>query len=291
MCRYTGKRKGFFLVFSLWIFILLSLFCLGLGFRTSITVKKTKLIINRKRAFYLGVSGIKVARNILARDEGPTDYLQEEWSSVVGEQVYFSSPKREGAVTIAIEDESSRLNINKAKESALKKLFEEDGVEDAQKKLNYILDYIDQDAEPREFDSEEHAKNQELSVLEEVLLIPALSSKDVRHIEEFCTVFGDDRKVNINTAKEELLTSLIEDESVRNQVFEVRYGPNGIEGDEDDEYFGEGGHPLPTELQEEFKTESNLFRVTSKAEVEGAKQKISCIIKKDSGKILYWYEK
>ncbi|MFH1768777.1 MAG: hypothetical protein ABH858_06430 [Candidatus Omnitrophota bacterium] len=285
------KRKGFFLVFSLWLFFLLAVFCLGLGFRTLIVTRKTKLFLNRMRAHYLALSGVKLGRTVLASDEQAADYLREEWANQIEEEVIFSSPKRTGKFTVMIEDETSRIRILDTKENLLTQLLERQGVEDAAEKVDYILDYIDSDGERRQSESEDNVKNEDFSVPEELLLIKKISGPDYESLKDYVTIFGDESdKLNINTVKSELFDILIEDDNLRNDVLSVRLGPNLVEGDEDDGYYGDGGTGLPEGLDTVFTTSSNIFRITAQGEAGTIKKKITCIINKDSGKIIYWHE-
>ncbi|UCC95462.1 MAG: general secretion pathway protein GspK [Candidatus Omnitrophota bacterium] len=297
------QRKGFFLVFSLWLFLLLSLFCLGLAFRTFIEVKKTKLFLNKTRAFYLSLSGIKLAKEILKEDSEVADYPQEQWALLAQEEIRanFTSPKKEGSLKVNIEDECSRININTLEHpndpngltrNKLKKLFEEHDVEDFEKMINYMRDYIDSDdltCAPDLLFSEEDNKDDLFTVVEELLLVKDVSKEDYEKISQFLTIRGD-KKININTARRELLEVLIEGDVLKSQVFSVRAGENGVEGDEDDGYYGSAGTPLPLALATQFKTSSNFFRIISQANVENITKKITCILERDSGKIIYWYE-
>ncbi|UCD15542.1 MAG: general secretion pathway protein GspK [Candidatus Omnitrophota bacterium] len=306
------KRKGFFLVFSLGVLVLLSLFCLGLGFRTYIQTRTTKLFLNKQRAFYLAVSGVKIARKVLEEDARAVDHLQEDWAKSIDEDIKFSSPEKEGTLSIRIEDESARINVNIMAEkmfieereeelTSIIKLFESRGVENAKEKIFYILDYIDEGYEPRlgNSDSKDEIKNDELSVQEELLLVKNISGEDYDKIKDFITVFGDG-KMNINTVTEEMLGVLV-NEQLKRQILTKRYGANFIEGDEDDEYYDTGSlvnlkdtykpeKPDDKEQLEGFAVSSHFFRIISEADVEGVKKKITCVMNKDSGKILYWYE-
>jgi len=126
------KRRGFFLIYALWVMLILSLFCVGLAYRTYISAKKTKLLLNRTRAFYLAASGVTLARRVIDQDDSSAvDHIGEEWALLgsggelsgetggFAEEISFSFPKREGRLSVKIEDESSRLDINAhARESA-----------------------------------------------------------------------------------------------------------------------------------------------------------------------------
>lgn len=303
------KRKGVFLIFSLWVFLLLSIFCLGLGFSTYIQVKKTKLFINRSRAFALAVSGVKLARKVLEADEDAgVDHLQEDWSIKVKKEINFSFPKESGVVWLTIEDELARININKisamnkeidgTSDSILIKLFEAHGIYDADEKVGYLLDYIDEDAQARCFDSEkgEEIKNAPLSVVAEILLVENICKDDYQHIKDRVTVFGDGR-ININTVDKEMLELLIDDDEVKNRIFEVRFG-SSEEKDDDGYYVEEEWQKLLEQLEEQprrtlnvlFRINSEFFRVTSLSDVGGVKEKITCVVDRNTG-IIYWYEK
>lgn len=304
------KRKGFLLIFSLGIFIILSIFCLGLGFRTSLEIRKVRLFLNKTRSLHLALSGIKLARMILSEDNPKVDHLNEEWALLAkadkeesDEQgkVEFSFPRKNGKFTVFIMDESSRINLNMLEHPNQPKafvrrnlsiVFEEQGLDDFEKKINYIRDYIDQDdlaCAADLFFSEEKTKNLPLAVPEEVLLVKNFSKADYNKTKDFLTIIGDE-KININTVNSELLDVLIEDEGIKEMVFKVRFGPNGIEGDDDDEYYGEGSNPLPLVLAGRFKTFSNFFRIVSEGEIGGARKKISCILSRKENTIAYWYE-
>lgn len=302
------EKKGVFLIFSLWIFTLLSLFCLGLGFRTFIEIRKTKLILNKTRAFSLAVSGIKLATVVLEQDNSSQDYLDEDWTQLMREDVIFSSPQGEGVLVVRIEDEASRININSILDESdqvdetvkqcVEKLFEKRGVEDLEEKIAYILDYIDKDNESRYADSEDKVKNGNLSVVEELLVIKNITKEDYGRVRDFLTVYVNDNKININTVKKELLEAILDSlvnqgsipSELKSQVLEVRFGSGLVEGDEDDGYFDT---ELPAELVQTglFRINSDTFRIISEADVGGSKKKITCVINRESGKIVYWYEK
>ncbi len=313
------KRKGFFLIFALWLFLLLSIFCLGLGFRSFITTKKTKLSLNRTRAFYMAVSGVKIAQSLLIddRDGVGVDNLKEAWAVLGREEnsepitINFSGPKKEGSLTVLIEDESSRLNINSLAEEAmplenlegttLQVLFYILEINEEVAKINYILDYIDDDDDDeRAGGSEDRVKNGPLSCIEELLHVNGITADDYEKIKDLITVLSKD-KVNINTASQEVWETIInaseiildkDEEDVIAGVLRVRLGYDGIEGNDDDGYYGEGGEELPEGLEDLFSTESDIFRIISEADIEGVKKRIVCIMdrtKEEEG-ILFWHE-
>jgi len=280
------------LIFALGVFTVLSLFTLSLGMNTFLEVKKAKFFIAKKRGYFLALSGIKLAKYILREDDNDVDYLQEDWAREAVREASFSSPASDAVLEVKIVDESSRININGidwTKSFILENLFEELNLEYITEKIDFILDYIDSDDDPRRLDSEKKAKNENLMVPEEIMLIGNFTAEDCRKIKDYITAFGDDGKVNINTASRQTLEIMINDEFVKDSVFEKRYGENGIEGDEDDEYY-EKESDIPLLIRPLFKVNSRYFRVISEASVGEIESKIICIIDKNSCRIIYSYE-
>ncbi|MCK4917839.1 MAG: general secretion pathway protein GspK [Candidatus Omnitrophica bacterium] len=278
------RRNGFFIIFFLWVFILLSIFCFGLGFRTYLEVKKTKLLLNRSRAYFLASSGVRLASVILDKDDTDIDALFDNWAGLVEKKVIFMHPKNEGKILLRIEDESARVNINKMDSTIIGKLFKYLEINDWEVKANCVLDYIDSNNQADQlnsFDSDKDVKNSSISVPEELMMVKNFSSEDYKKIKDYITVFTPDNKININTAKKEVLEVLL-DSDKKEDVFGVRFNENS------QKKFYTGDMILPDSQM--FKVSSNVFRVTIDAEVDEIKKKVTCIIKRDSNEILYWNE-
>jgi len=310
-------KKSFFLIFALWVLTLISLFCLGLGFHTFVQVKKTKLFLNRQRAFDLAVSGIEIARQVLDedlridKDNGfYVDHLQESWAQPIEKEVEFGSPFKKAKLLVNIEDENSRFNMNKIEDTAavmdgksFKELYVEffDSIEvdDYADKADCILDYIDSDyvsgSRSPDSDGEDKVKNEKLSVLEELLLVKGFTGKDENYskLKDFFTVFGDNTdKLNINTAKEQILDFLFEaDNSKRQDIEDVRINKK---------YYCDGACPVSEQECVQlsslltgtlFKASSDIFRIASRAEIEGVVREVISVVDRKQDKILYWYEK
>jgi type II secretory pathway component PulK len=297
------KRKAVFLIFSLWLLVLISLFGLGLGFRTSLQVKKTKLFLNNLRARQLALSGIVLGRTVAGDFAGEADYFGPDPREIFAEEIEYSVPPRPARLTVMISDECTRLNVNEVATrpvlvQAAGELFRQSGLEEPQAKLEYLLDYIDNDLNPHEAgassEDEGAAKNSPLTVPEELLLVANISAADYSQIEDRVTVFGDG-KVNINTVTEEFLTVLLETlpsvpSDIKTEVLEFRakedtyYTQGSCASDDDD------CQKLPVQLESLFKTGSAVFRIISQAQLAEVTKKITCVVDTDSGKILYWYE-
>lgn len=317
--NFNKNRKGVFLVFALWLFTLLSLFCLGLGFRTYVETRKIKLILNRTRAYYLAVSGVKLAREVIKKDKAEgknVDYLGEDWVKEISETVKFSSPQKEGKIIVNIEDESSRINVNFADEGLLTKLFGgEEGEGDSEYKAKCVMEYRgainNTTAEWTCYDPDkdkEIIKGEELKIPEELLLVRSISDdnedddNDYNKLKDLITVFGDNSRVNINTVEDKWLFEILltkagivdsdkedimafREEIIDRKKYYYIGEPNKCDNPEDCK-------ELSGNLGDIFKVDSNYFRIISEGEVDNVRRKITCVINRDGDedKVCYWYE-
>jgi general secretion pathway protein K len=167
--------------------------------------------------------------------------LSAQYISELGSEAYTYERKTELPVkkyfapnvnlTITIEDESSRFNVNsiinergeideKYLES-LKKLIEYLNINPNQALI--IADWIDTDSEPRGFDSENSSKNDLLWSTDELKLIEGIDKETFDKLRPYITVFGNNQ-ININTAELPVLLSLDPDmtEELANRIIDYR---------------------------------------------------------------------
>ncbi|MGO9613276.1 MAG: type II secretion system minor pseudopilin GspK [Dissulfurispiraceae bacterium] len=125
-----------------------------------------------------------------------------------------------GTLTITIEDENSRLNLNSliypngtlnpdayfAFRRLLKYLSIDEEIAD------WVADWIDKDSEPRVNGSEEGAKNAPLDSTDELLLIKKITPQIFEILSPYVTVYGVNNGqahlININTASKPVIMSL-----------------------------------------------------------------------------------
>jgi len=285
------RRKAVFLVFSLWIFIFLAIFCLSLGFRTFITVRKTKLVLSRVRAQSLAISGVNIAKSILAQNDPASTYLGQSWGQEADQAIAFKSPAQSGSLQVVIFDEASRLNINTASRQLLQNIFEGRGVDDASAKIDYLLSYINTHAAANISDPQESVKNEPLAILEEITAVKDLTFDDYKKVSDLFTTFTVDGKINVNTASRELLESVIGDSAIKSAIFARRFGsnPGHFEDSELTQLLSSATGQAHQQAADLLKVLSDTFRIISTAEVGGVSKKITCVFKLDSG-IIYWYE-
>lgn len=285
------KHKAVFLIFSLWIFVFLAIFCLSLGFRAFITVRKTKLILNRVRAQSLALSGVNIAKSILAQNDPACTYLQQDWAKEVDEEIDFASPRQKGFLRLVISDEAARLNINTAPQQLLQNIFVVCGIDDVSAKVGYFLNYININPNARVSDPQENVKNEPLAILEEISSVKDFTFDDYKKISDLFTTFTNDGKINVNTASQELLENVISDSTIKSAIFARRFGsnPGHFEDSELQQALGAATGEAHVQAADLLKTFSDVFRITSEANVGGVDKKITCVFKLNSG-IIYWYE-
>ncbi|MCP4651945.1 MAG: general secretion pathway protein GspK [Candidatus Omnitrophica bacterium] len=268
-------RKATVLIFALGLLTLLSLICLEMGLKRMVEVKKARLFLNKTRASLLALSGINCAKNLfLSGNVG--DGLQFE--------VVYNFPYREGSLKLFVEDESSRIDLNFASDEVLENLFNSVGLGE---KLDYVLDYIDQDSSRRRFDSEQNAKNGSLDFTEELLLINEISASDYSRIKDFITVFNGDEMINVNTAKEEVLEAVV-GSLLAAKILSAKESA-GYNNSEWQNLLDGLSAAQQKVLRENCKIDYGHLRINSRAEIAKADKNILCVIDQNQ-KVRYWHE-
>lgn len=156
-----------------------------------------------------------------------------------------------------------------------------------------IVDWIDEDSEPRVRDSEDNAKNSPFDSLDELLLITDIDRETYDKLTQHVTIYGvtDRMSININTASIPVIMSLdemITEEMADSIVKQRRFKP--FEGTDDPDLTRILG-PLKGSLMGKIDVRSNFFHVTSIAEQEGIKRVIDSVLEMRGDVIVrYWKE-
>ncbi len=296
--------------------------------------------------YYLARAGIEKAISELERKDDTPNYdsLNEKWSNdadsfkempLDGGYVTVSYQLKDscsdshavqgsGAVTFyGVEDESSKININKAPLQILKSMLkniggmEEDEAADA---AAAIVDWRDKDIIVSSGGAENDyykglkppypCKNGEFQIPEELLLVKGISPQVYSKISRVITVYGGG-KVNINTAGREVLRALGLSSELVSKIIRFRRGNDGIEGTKDDNIFKSVGEIknigyLFTEESEEISrlislnvlsVKTDVFRISSSGILKRNSRmlhtNIVCVVRilaKKPPQILYWHE-
>ncbi len=334
--RSALDRKGGILIIALWSLCLLSTFAVILGYR----VRQELVLVNRLnekgKLRFVAEAGAKRGIMELIKEQAKTyDSLNDSWSNNInvfkdinlGDAEFTVSydymNKKSGSLETryGLVDEERKININKADAKVLERLFKiilscEDT--QAQELAASIIDWRDNDsqlsipsgsAEDPYYNSLSFpysAKNSDIEVLDELLLIKGIDDKIFEKIKEYVTIYGDG-KVNVNTASPEALLALGFDEEIADKIILYRMGEDGVEGTFDDNIFTIDAEIVP-KLSQAYRlspsqigqltaiTEQSLsvgsrnFMVRLIAKSRGKNSMaLNCVVNRD-GKVLYWRE-
>ncbi len=262
--RADNRSRGSILILALWSLFLLSFFCaiLGGGMR-----QKLELVRRLKERDALRAAAeltLARARAALAAEKEKTYQCQDDdWSNDsfsfaridAGESVAAVSHSvaggEEGSVSLAgLEDEESKINVNKASPAVMARLFTLCGMEEgpAQNLAYSIADWRDGDdflsvplgsAESSYYRSLQYpyeAKNADFEALEELLLVKGMDGNFFKKIRNYITIYGDGA-VNVNTAPVPVLRALGLSDETAGLLLEHRNGKDGVPGTADDAAF------------------------------------------------------
>lgn len=318
------NKKGTILVTSLWIMTILAIFAIGIGFRVSIEARLNKYNMDRLKGIYLAKAGIVKSQELLARDSNGYDSIREcgvalspintsggdnqlarVFTEGVGGGKFTISYDEEGKNYYGMADEERRININKASAEVLKNLLGTDNEEAAESIVNWRsnvrLPKGASDDYYRSLTPPYECKHAAFSVIEELMLVKGVTPQLFESIKDYVTVYGDDGKININTATRRVMLSAGLDAGTVDIIMALRNGPDRIAGTKDDFVLSGSialqlnipvDSPTRTLLENYFTTASNYFRIEAKGLAAGSKiaSKAVGIVKRGEKKLLYYRE-
>ena len=267
----ADSTRGSALILALWILLTLALLIGGFAFEMHVEAGLTSYARKRFRADYLAQSGVEWAQALLARSREikeddeltgneTTDALRvpalnlKNGNAVTG----FRLELGDGAVTVDIQPETGRRNVNTLSDEDWEELLDQAGV--PQEQWSELIDCFGDWTDDNDFsrlngaESDDpfyrergyEVKNAPLDTVDELRLIKGFSEAvlfggpgarendpPLRGIAQWLTTW-DDGKVNLNTASREVLFTLGLDEMTVDRVLEKRLGEDGEAGTEDD---------------------------------------------------------
>ena len=193
------RTKGSILIFTLWVLIILAILSIILSHRASSDVKLAKYESDKIKATYLAKAGVAKMLAELAKDAKDEtrkyDSLNEDWNISKDDP---ERPKLEFAgVTVyyGASDESGRLNLNTLQMSQFVRLCENNEI-----LAGDIVNY-------------KTTNNKDFEFIEELFLVSEDMTREIyskiKDLVTICRVAED--KVNINTAKREVLEIVLLD--------------------------------------------------------------------------------
>jgi len=238
---------------------------------------------SKQTAYYIGRSGMDIARQALSQDDAKVDSLQDFWASQLA-----TIPLDEGTIKITMVDEERYFNPNsliKSDGTLEKKHYEQFRrllklLLIDQDKANLVVDWIDPDINPTlpggGETGDKPIKNAPLDSINELLYIPGIEKEDYLGKEsggKFFTGLKDNLsiysngKINLNTASLDLIRSLDDEitESMAQEIVDRRK----------DKPFEE----LEDLLNIPGFTRELIYRITYLADIKSSNFRILCQIK------------
>lgn len=191
------KERGSVLIASLWAISVFSVFVSSLAFEGAQHALLMKREIQNLETKSLFLSALNLTSQKIFSDPLPhEDSREEEWYG----EVKLGEPWKD-KVSVKVEDEESKLNLNSASEAFLRsflKLFEEevDSLKSERK------DFVKQILKARQ--------KRRIASLEELYLLEDLEKQDIEKLAPYLTVYPDLAPDNINTARPLILEALIQ---------------------------------------------------------------------------------
>ena len=324
MCAKRFDQKGFGLLFTLLLITLLAGVASTAFHRAQNQFFLVGTHAQHMQALTLAKAGVNLSRAGLLFDKNQKDDLEEDWHLLSAASQMSPIPLGNGFVSIEIIDEDRKQNINSMSEQDLRKYFEtlklrrvrkgdiididivEDNIHD--ELADAYLDWTDFDDQEREQGAESRwyrrqdvkaiPHNQRIATLGELLWIKGFTPemlfgrKGNPRLLDMVTIYGG-AQVNVNTASEEVLTTLIGQEdpyiapTVAQAILEQR--PFGTVGQAKNLIEGYG---VGSGVSKKITVKSQYFRIRSTGIIGNTRSIVEAVVKR-SGKtcdILFWKE-
>ena len=334
----SGKNiRGSTLIIALWSLLLLTVFAVQLGVIVRQKVTLVYRLDDRDTRYLIAEAGIKKAIVQLRREDAffGADFLGERWSDQpdafkeigVGKGEftvsYHHSDGEYSRVMYGMQDEESKLNLNKAGVESITRLIEmvtRLTRWDAQELAYCIIDWRDKDSffQHPQFGAEDsdykekrdsyEAKDSDFEVIEELLLVYKMDQEIFDKLKYFVTIYGEG-KVNINTAQKEVLLALGLNGRFVENILSFRKGADMIAGTGDDDIFLQSATIVPRLSQVfdlspsdmsalsnlvaegKFSTKSENFMIRSVGQLNHKKGRTTIVaVAERTGQIKYWRE-
>jgi general secretion pathway protein K len=294
LCHRTRRnRKGSALLITLLILALLTSLTVEFAYEVYLGTAMFSNWSNSQKASLIAKSGQTIGgQYIKSLDKFSYTYIAEVMLPVKKDFGHNSE------LVIRLEDENAKFNINSI--IFQNGLTNEEAFESLKKMLEYltinpavaqaVADWIDPDSEPRLKDSEYQVKNTYLWSVDELRDIRGIDEKTFKKIEPYITVFGNNRKININTAKLPVLVGLHPDmtETLAERIMDYRKNSpfedsSHIQRVSGMEVIG------PLLIGKVITVKSSYFRLIAEATVDEITRITESVID-SSQKVQYWKE-
>lgn len=304
------NQRGFALVVTLLVTALLVALVVEFISDVYVDTSSRRSFVDGQQASILAESGVTGAIIILQQ----TLATQEEFTSLTDQWARpIDIPDESGTLRLTIEEENSKLNLNRVAGTRFNAAYVESFVRlfkklelPANDLLDALADWIDDDLLPRPGGAEEtyytdrkppcKVSNSPLLTLEEVALVKGFAPDALPRIRRFVTVYEDIANssfVNINTAPKEVLLALGEKmtDTLAERIIDYRKTNPFTARGELSNVAGMDG--VVESIKVPLGTKGSIYRIRSEATVNGTKRIIEAVVHfvtASSPRTLYWRE-
>ena len=187
----SGSSRGVALIIVLWVVVIISVIALEFSYSTRIETDLTRNFFDGQKAYFGARSGIERAVKEILRYRKAAKLLKDSeeellWNLTGGPNQFNIGDMD---ISVEIEPEDARININDISKEYLKKIISNIGLteEEADTIIDSILDWQDGDDLHRmmgaekdyyqELDTPYQAANSDIEILEELLFIKGIDKK------------------------------------------------------------------------------------------------------------------
>jgi general secretion pathway protein K len=314
--RDPVDKRASILLIALWSISLLTVLAVIVGSQVRQRLVAVGRLEERSQARYLLDTGVTSCISVLRRlEKTEKDTLADRWSSdpesfrmIVSGEGYCSvsyqadtgQVKDQLQVRYGMQDEESKININKAGAVLLQRLLLATGVNEgqAQEIAFSIVDWRDADSEVssptgsaedswyRNTAVPYEAKDAPFESLDELLLVRGMTGNVFERIKKYITIYGSG-KININTAPPVVLAASGLSQELADKLVALRSGKDGISGSEDDISFNS-----PQEMSSRMSAEPGITEAQQLMLNAAVEQNVySCRSTYFSGRLSAWLKK
>ncbi len=274
MRKGQKQQRGMILIMVMWMLAILSLFAVGLGYRSAIELRLTSMYLSKLRATYLGQAAIYTVFFYIANDpERDVDAYNEAWGN--SPDLFNKAEFEDAEVTVVhyaqnndeeivelygAEDEMGRINISTIPTEILESEYWEEEFGMDEDLVEVIAHWREDTKSEKDLDNwydttyGYEARHAPLQILEEMHFMKNFAStskeknKKRSRLYDILTCYGNGA-VNVNTASAEVLSALFVSQGPRmtfarsdreelvKLIIEYRNGDDGLPGTEDDQLF------------------------------------------------------
>ena len=323
--RRGGSKDGAALIVVMWVLIIVSLIVSTFAFEMQLESRLISAQRKRFKADQLALAGVELAKAMLAFEEDPLEgddivyddpYLKEASKIAEGAPVHFVEEFGDGTITLRIDFEKGRQNVHKMSAEEWTELFDQGGVDatDRDSLLGCLTDWEDpgdahqingaEKDDPFYREQGYEPKNAPIDTIDELLLIKNWTQEilygnmedeeaetPMSGIAQHLTIWGDG-KINPNSASREVLNSLNISEQMVDTILDIRLGPDGEAGTEDDETITPEEFAALGLSGDVFTLKPEYVNVISEGSVGGLVSTISAVFKlgEKESVPLFWLE-